>query len=125
MEFSLKRFTQLVRRDLLLHRKKIVLSIVLLILCLFILTIIGHNLINMEAGGGLQFIMLSFLGHLIFAGGFLTSSNLGDLKTAARRQQYIGIPASSFEKVFSKWLYTLVLFLGASIIIFYAFGNSY
>ncbi len=125
MEFNLKRFTQLLKRDFLLHRKKTLMAIILIILALFIFTIIGHNLININAGGGLQVILLSFFGLLIFGGGFLTSSNLGDLNSAAKRTNYLSIPASSFEKVFSKWLYTLVIFLAIVSLINYGFFYGY
>jgi len=40
-------------------------------------------MISIEAGGAIQVIMLSFFGFLVFVGGFFTSSNLGDLKTAS------------------------------------------
>jgi len=120
MEFSLHRFSKLLLRDFLLHRKKVFLAIPFIILCLIIFTIIGHRLIDMNAGGGLQIIMISFFGLLVFGGGLLTSTNLGDLKTPAKRLQYLGLPASSFEKVLSKWLYTLVMFLGTALIIFYS-----
>lgn len=125
MEFSMPRFINLLRRDYILHGKKILYAFLLVILVLTILTLIGHRLISPNAGGGIQVIMICFFGFLIFGGGFLTSSNLGDLNSAAKRTQYLSIPASTFEKVLSKWFYTLVLFLSISYLIFYGFAAGY
>ncbi len=125
MDFSMTRFTQLLKRDYILHNKRAFASILLLILVLSFLSFLGHRLINPEEAGGLQLIMIGYLGSIIFIGGFLTSSNLGDLKTPARRIQYLAMPASNFEKVLSKWLYTLVLFLAVVLIIFYGFAYGY
>lgn len=122
MEFSWRRFTSLLQRDFLLHRNKMLLAFLLLVLLSFVGVIAGHHLINLHAGGGLQMLLVLFIFLLWIGGGWFTSTNLGDLQSSASRIHYLSLPASSLEKLLSKWLYTLPLYaLSISLITWFFF----
>lgn len=110
MEFNWYRFSNLLKRDFILYGRKIFLAIFLLILITFFGVVVGHNLINLTAGGGIQALLLMFVFLLWIGGGWFTSTNLGDFQSTASRIHYISLPTSSLEKILSKWLYTLPLY---------------
>ncbi|MEM6805894.1 MAG: hypothetical protein AAF696_31140, partial [Bacteroidota bacterium] len=106
-------------------RKRLLLSSLALVLLTFIAVIVGHNLISLQAGGGIQSLFILYLLLLLVGGGFFASNNLGDLSSVARRINYMSIPASTFEKFLSKWLYTLPLYAGAISLLIWAFFKGY
>ena len=123
MEFNMSRFFALIRRDWMLHRKLFFTGLVGLFIFVFLVSrfiqfYLLPGLSTEESGSANDFtgeefsiLMISFVGILFIIGGLLTSSNLGDFRTRARRIDYITLPASILEKVMSKWLYTLPLFV--------------
>ncbi len=125
MEFQFSRFRDLLIRDFTLHGKKFLLSIIALVLILFVAVSLSHNLISSKAGGGIQALLLTSFFLLTAGGGFLTASNLGDLNSPSRRIHYIGLPASAFEKILSKWLYTLPLYVLTITFILWIFFEGY
>ncbi len=125
MEFSWRRFRSLLQKDFLLHRNKMLLGLLLLVLLSFVGVIAGHHLINLQAGGGIQVLLLLFAFLLWIGGGWFTSTNLGDLQSSASRIHYLSLPASSLEKLLSKWLYTLPLYAISISFVIWIFFKSY
>ncbi len=125
MEFNITRFMHLLGRDFLLHRKRLFLALIVLVAMLFLLIVAGHHLVDPYEGGGLQVLYTAFVLLLLLGGALLTSSNLGDLRSGPERTNYLSLPASTFEKVFSKWLYTLPLFAGVLTLICWSFHKGY
>jgi len=129
MEFNINRFTLILKKDFLQYRKWIGLGLITLALAVLCITIIGHNLIPMENGGASQLLMVGYFMILTIGGGYLASTNFGDLRSAGRRIQYLTLPASTFEKVLSKWLYTLPFYLisitGIFWLVFATYGASF
>jgi len=115
----------LINKDLILYRYKVLLATLVIIIISFIAVVVGHNLISLRAGGGVQGLFLLYLLLLWIGGGFFTSTNLGDLRTIGNRISYIGTPASSLEKVLVKLLYTLPLYAGGISLIIYIFYWGY
>ncbi len=118
MEFKLSRFINLVRRDVLLSRKLILFGVV----ALFILTgllmwmVADEDNPNVpEEAGEIVYVFL-----LIIGGFFFTSSAFKSYRSHPLRIQYLSLPASHFEKFFSRWLYTLPFYALVSFIIFCA-----
>jgi len=125
MKFNLTRFINLIKRDFITHKRSI------LFICLglwaFLLAIIGFNYFFEFSTKAYQYsyfwtpIILAglFIGCMIF-----TALIFKEFKTPAGRLQFLSLPASNFEKVFSRWIYTLILmplfFLG-SIYLFSSF----
>lgn len=125
MDFSISRFFKLINRDFILHRKKLFLTFAALVLLTFLAVIIGHNLISLQAGGGIQSLFILYLLLLLVGGGFFTCNNLGDLSSVSKRINYLSIPASTFEKLLCKWLYTLPIYAGGITLFIWAFFKGY
>ena len=100
-------------------------AILVLVCVTFLAVILGHNLINLRAGGGVQGLFILYVLLLLIGGGFFTSTNLGDLKTVTSRVRYISLPASTTEKLIAKWLYTLPLYAGGISLIIWLFFKGY
>lgn len=125
MNFNLVRFGHLLRRDRMIYSKKVGLALLVVFFMTFIAAVMGHNLISLKAGGGVQALFMLYLLILLVGGGFLTSTNLGDLKSIGHRINYIGMPVSSIEKVLAKLLYTLPLYVISISSIFWLAATCY
>lgn len=73
--------------------------------------LIGHFNIPLDKGGAMQPIFFLFLILLMIGGGLVINPYSGDNRSQIHRMNHISLPASNFEKVFSKWIYTLPLYL--------------
>ena len=125
MEFSLKRFGRVLYKDYISYRKWFILIVLIMFIAVFCITIIGHKLIATNGGGASQMLLVTFFAGLILLGGYFSSTNLGDLRTPQRRLHYLSLPASTFEKVLSKWLYTLPLFVLVLASVYFIFFTGY
>ncbi len=126
MQFNLSRFLSLINRDFILHKKGLIVSVSALCLLLLLVVVFGHQFKSPDQfTASIQMMVMAFVVVLVIGGGLLTASNLGDLKTAVRRADYLSIPASNFEKVLSKWLYSLPLFLIVVSFIFLFYESVY
>lgn len=125
MDFNISRFFKLINRDFILYRNKLILTAAALVLLTFIAVIIGHNLISLDAGGGIQSLLILYLMLLFVGGGFFTSNNFGDLSSVPKRINYLSIPASTFEKILCKWLYTLPIYAGCVSLLIWVFFKGY
>lgn len=117
MEFSIARLFKLMKKDFLVHRKFLLLSVISLFgVCALIVFFVANQA---EKGrffydaGGMVFFML-----LIVCGSIITASIFGEFSSTTKRVQYLSIPASNFEKLLSKWFYTLPFYLILVVIIF-------
>jgi len=125
MDFSISRLFQLINKDILLYKKKVLLAIIVAIFVTFFATVLAHNLVSLNAGGGIQGLFLLYIFLLLIGGGFLTSTNLGDLRSVSSRISYVGIPASTLEKLVCKLLYTLPLYAGGVSLLIWIFFKGY
>jgi hypothetical protein len=125
MEFNLSRIFGLVQRDWLRYRKQFLMGVVGLVILTFIITRVAQFYLLPDSQAGFSILLISFVISLFGIGGLLTSSNLGDLSTRERRIDYLSLPASHLEKIFTKWLYTLPLFVLILCSIFYLFFQGY
>lgn len=109
MQFNLKRFKQLLTRDLVIYKKPLLYFIFGSFIILGLITAI--SIIDSEyhmLGNG---YWEGWFGILLFGGGLLlTSVIFWEFKSPAGRVQYLSIPASNFEKCLSRWLYSLILY---------------
>jgi hypothetical protein len=79
-----------------------------------VLTSIGARPVNQQS-----FIVLSYIS--LFLGGFIiTSTAFSELHKPEKSSHYITLPASGFEKVFTSWLSTSVIFVLVAVSFFYA-----
>ena len=119
MEFSLTRLFNLMKMDFLINRKFILLSVLALFgICgmMVLFTSDGaprrSNQVPPDAAEITYFVLLLVCGCLV------TALIFREFRSAPQRLQFLAIPASNFEKVFSKWLYTLPFYLIVSSIVF-------
>lgn len=109
MEFNLTRFGNLIKRDLILYRKSIlfgVLGIFGLLLMLY-----GFGRLSEDSNG----VTGDFWKHICLAFVFIiglifTSIVFREFNTPGGRLQFLSLPASNFEKLASRWLYSLIIF---------------
>ncbi len=118
MNISIPRIFQLVKREYVVFRKPLALmSIVLFFFAGLIMFAVSdeHDAdknIPEDAGE------IVFVSMLIFIGGIYTINTFREYQNHSRRIQYLMIPASHLEKLISKWLITLPLFILQSLIVF-------
>jgi len=112
MEFSLSRLIKLIKKDLIIGRKYLLLTIVSLVaICAMIVFFtsdgapMNSNQVPPDAGE----IVFGVL--LIVCGSVITASIFREFRNPPERLKFLSLPASNFEKVFSKWLYTLPFYL--------------
>ena len=125
MTFNLQRFIYLLKRDFIIHKRWTVAAITILVFTFFLIGSAGHNFINLSQGGATTPIMLVFFCSLFILGPIFTATGLGHFTTPQNRLRHLLIPASTFEKVLSKWIYTLPLFLLLLSSLFYFFFCGY
>lgn len=121
MQFSINRFFNLVRRDFIVHKKSILGYLLLMVVfssfSMWMVSDVDSNNVPHELlppdAGEIVFTTLLFV-----VGAFFTITNFREFRSDATRLQYLQLPASNFEKVFSRWLYTLPGYVMLSIFVF-------
>lgn len=115
--FSLQRFQYVFRRFLVLNYKNMLIAfsaISGLLIFIAVLTSIGPRPVDQKS-----FIILSYIA--LFLGGFIvTSTAFSEMHKPEKSTHYLTLPASAFEKVFTSWLSTTVIFILFAISFFYA-----
>ena len=109
MQFSIDRLMRLMRRDWILYRKPILYGMagVIVFLCAQVLIAVLQSDNGVLNTGE----WLNWYGFFLIGGGLiLTSTIFWEFKEPASRSQFLILPASHLEKVFSRWLYTLILY---------------
>jgi len=107
MEFNINRFTNLIRRDFISYKKPLLLGSASIIVFMLLATAKYLYTGDNHPGG---FLCAWFIFGLIAGGLLLTSVIFWEFKSSPGRVHFLGIPASHFEKVLSRWLYTFLLF---------------
>ena len=111
MEFNIKRFAQLIKRDFITYRKPLLFGIATLFLFLLALSsFLWFTNVNQvqqldDDYWSSWLVVFVFFGGLVF-----TSLVFWEFRTPAGRISFLSLPASNFEKVLSRWIYTLVLY---------------
>lgn len=114
MELSINRLINLIKRDWIVH-KKFTLSFILILFLFggFVMWASsdvdsnGIQLKNIPAEAG----MIVFVSMLFVGGLLITLLTFSEFNRDTSRLQFLSLPASNFEKLVSKWLYTLPGFL--------------
>ena len=120
MEFNIKRFGHLMRRDLITYQKPLVIGILGTGALLFALSsLIWITNVNEVRTMDSQYwstwcMFISFIGGLLF-----TSIVFWEFRNAAGRIAILNIPASNFEKVITRWIYTLIIYPLVSLLLIY------
>ncbi len=107
MEFNINRLIRLMKRDAIVYRKPIVLGIVAVFIVLILL------MVSYAYDGGFFpefFLVTRFNFSLLVGGLLLTTIIFWEFKSAAGRVHFLGIPASTLEKLVTRWTYTFLLF---------------
>ena len=109
MEFNITRFGNLIKRDLIIYRKQVL--IIMLGLVGLLLLIYGFARITEDANGiNGEFWKSIGLAFVFIVGLTFTSIVFRDFRSPGGRLQFLSLPASNFEKLASRWLYSLILF---------------
>jgi hypothetical protein len=115
--FDLQRFQSFFKRLLFLNYKGLLTAFAAIsgvLITIGVLTSIGSQVINQES-----FIVLSYIS--IFLGGtIITSLSFSELHKPEKSIHFLSLPASTFEKVLSTWLYTSIIYLFVAVSFFYA-----
>lgn len=109
MEFSIQRIKQLINRDLILYKKPLLYGLLATVILTVLFTWIPTTSYNFNKFVP-EFWLSSYFTTLFVGGLLLASITFWEFKSPAGRIQYLGIPASHFEKLFSRGIYTLVLY---------------
>ena len=125
MDINVHRLMNLFHRDIIVYFRWIIGAVLILIFLFFAATAIGHNFINLSGGGAMNPIMVVFFIALFIGGPILTASGLGHFHTASSRLSNLLLPASTLEKVFMRWFYTMPFFVLILAIVFYIFFEGY
>jgi hypothetical protein len=123
MNFNISRVRQLLKNEWVLNKKNYLLGSVLISI---ILTIIFIGLARESYAyrdEGEQF--LSYFFCLVSLGALITNLFFQDLKTKESSIHYLLQPATHFEKLFTKWLYTFFFFTIVFNILFYSIDIIY
>lgn len=115
--FGLQRFQLFFRRHIYLNYKGWLIAFSAIsgaLIFIAVLTSIGHGVIDQKS-----FIVLSYIS-LFIGGAIITSASFSEMHKPEKSMHYLTLPASAFEKVFSTWLSTTVIFLLATVAYFYA-----
>lgn len=116
MEFNINRVMRLMKRDAIVYRKPIVLGVAAVFIVLMLL------MVSYAYDGGFvpEFFLVTRFNFSLLVGGLLmTTIIFWEFKSAAGRVHFLGIPASTLEKLVTRWLYTFLLFPLLCLIIFF------
>ncbi|MBN1181744.1 MAG: hypothetical protein JXB49_05605 [Bacteroidales bacterium] len=115
--FDLNRFQLFFRRHLFLNYKGMLTAFSAIsgaLIVIAVLTSIGSGILDQES-----FIVISYVS-LFLGGAIITSVSFSEMHKPEKSIQYLSLPASAFEKIFSTWLTTTVIFLFVAVAFFYA-----
>ena len=115
MEFNLNRLLNLMKRDLIVYRKPILLGSVAVVTILMLIMgrYVYYDGYNPEAHLLSQFYFLLIVGGQIF-----TSIIFWEFRKASGRLQFLRLPNSTTEKLVSRWIYTAVLYPFFCVLVF-------
>lgn len=121
MQFNLSRFFQLIRRDYIVHKKSIgSLILVMFAFCGVAMLMVsdvsrnGDRLANLPPDAG----EIVYGGLLLLLGSLFTIWIFRIFRSSTQKLQYLSLPASNFEKVLSRWCYSLPGYVILASIIF-------
>jgi len=110
MSLNFKRVFQLMKIDVVTHKKTILLTAITIALALVLFPV------HVTSTPSTYFFLL-------FAGGFIiTGFSFKDLHQPQKAHQYLTLPASHLEKWTSKWLLTSVIYAIALFVVYYGFA---
>ena len=121
MQFSINRLFKLMKRDFIVHKKSILgYLLVMFVFSSFVMWMVSdvdsdgvqHGLLPPDAGE------IVFTTLLLVTGAFFTFTIFREFRSDTNRLQYLQLPASNFEKVFSRWFYTLPGFVLLTTVVF-------
>jgi len=118
MKFNLTRFSRLIKRDWLVYKKPLgygFLGLFMLLMGTVLLNVIMNDHESLRIS-----FWFTLYGFFVLGGGALfTSIVYWEFRNQAGRINYLSLPASHFEKVLSRWLYTFVLYPVVLSLLFY------
>ncbi len=114
--FSLSRFIQLIRRHYVLNYKGLLIGYGAFAVAL---AIIGALSSFARSEFNIQVFAVLFYVFLFVAGYILSSSVFSELHSPEKSIHFLTLPASDFEKWFSGWLNTSIIYLIFSLVVFY------
>jgi len=123
MDFSISRLFKLFKKDFIIHRKYLLLSIVAMFAVCGLMVFFTSDGAPMNSNqvppdsGEIVFTVL-----LLVCGGLVTATIFREFRDTPERLRFLSLPASNFEKVLSKWLYTLPFYY---LIVLVIFGIGY
>ena len=107
MNFNITRFITLARRDFIIYRKPLLYGLLLIPLSVFMISYLK----GLSEGVLDATFLLNWIAVFLFVGGIaFTSTVFWEFKSTPERAQYLTLPASNFEKLLSRWIYSLVLY---------------
>jgi len=128
MNTSINRISMMIKRDLIIHRKLIIISSISLFVIagfMMFITSDGDNSSNQVPPDAGEIVY----GVLIILCGFIfTASIYHENKNDQKHTQFLAEPTSNLEKIFVKWLYTLplyILYISVIFIISYLFYSRF
>lgn len=119
MDFSITRLFNLIKKDFIISKKFLLLLIVSLVAVCALLVFFTSDGVPMNSNqvppdaGEIVFGVL-----LIIGGSVITATIFREFRNPPERLKFLSLPASNFEKVFSKWLYTLPFYFLVVCVIF-------
>ena len=125
MDINAQRLLNLFQRDIIVYFKWFIGAVLITIFLFFAVTTVGHNFVNLSQGGAMNPIMLTFVISLFLFGPLFTASGLGHYRTSQSRLTNLMLPASTLEKVFMRWFYTMPFFVLILALVFYSFFEGY
>lgn len=111
MQFNLNRFFKLIKRDLIVYKKPLGLVIggaivLLFLICSMVYFTDENNARDLNGDFWMVWVTIFTLG-----GGYLfTSSVFWEFRNPDSRLGFLTTPASNFEKMFSRWIYSFILY---------------
>ncbi len=111
MQFNLNRFLKLIKRDLVVYRKPMLLGFGGTAIIFFLIGTMVY-LGNDNDARGLDGDYWMIWGTLMLLGGgyLFTSSIFWEFRNPDSRLGFLTIPASNFEKTISRWIYSFILY---------------
>lgn len=119
MDFSISRLFKLMRKDFIIHRKYLLLALVAMFAVCGLMVFFtsdgapaGSNQVPPDAGE----IVFTIL--LLVCGCIVTATIFREFRYGPERLRFLSLPASNFEKVLSKWIYTLPFYFMVVLVVF-------
>jgi hypothetical protein len=114
--FDIYRIANLMRRSAILNTRMVLIAFAAiggLLLIVFLSDTFFHGDINYTP-------MMNLFHVILFAGGFIfTSQSFNELQKPEKGYHYLTLPASHLEKLFTKWLFSTIIYLVAAYLALY------